>query len=998
LVALAAAACYLAVATLAMAGADYLLWRLFRLEPAAFTGHEFFFILTTALFFFLLVFLLVRHLRDVHQVTVVSDARFRSLFDQLGSAAVIYHPLPECRDFRIVAFNARAGEIEGLPASGVVGRLVTEVFPGVRAFGLFAVLQEVCRSGEARRHPISQYQDGRLQGYRENHVFRLPSGDVVAIYDDATEKMATLQALEQSRSDLEIDKRISRVFLTVPDELVYEAVLTEIRDILASPFGFLGYIDHAGSLVCPTMTSDIWAERCRMAEQTIVFPREKWAGLWGRALVLKKSMWSNGPLAMPGGHLPLAAALAVPILLNNRLVGEVCLANREGGYGDREARVLERICTFLAPLLEARLAAEQSARQQAATLEKVTRAKARLKEAEELAVMGSWHFDVASGMTRWSDGLYGLLGLAVGEVEATYQNFVDRVHPADRCVAEEGYQEALAGRHDGDFIFRLLSRDGSGKVVNARFRSVKDDDGRPVTLFSTIIDITQRVAVEDEMRQEKLFSDTIINSLPGLFYVYDEHFRLIRWNSMHEKRLGYAGKELLYKPGLDLVGPVHRKEVQEAVQRLLLGEEMYKEIELVAKDGVVAPFLCTGALVEVKGKKYMLGMAMDVSDRKRLEKELRQAQKMEAIGTLAGGIAHDFNNILAAILGYGEMALEEVPPGSLARHDLEQVMDAGRRASALVQQILAFSRQGEVEFIPVQIQHVIKEALRLLRASLPASIEIKTAIDNQCPVVNADPTQIHQVLMNLCTNAKQAMGHGGGVLTVSLGQVTLPLAQGPELGLEPGPYLELLVSDTGSGMDEAVKARIFDPFFSTKPPGQGTGLGLSVVHGIVKGHGGLIMVESGPGQGAVFRIYLPVSRREPAFEPPAPAVLSRGTERIMVVDDEELLAEIIQRSLAKLGYQVTKFTDSCAALAAWRRQSEAYDLIITDMTMPQMSGADLARQILAERPQTPLIICTGFSEVIDEAQAKALGVREFILKPVVSDELARVVRKVLDHG
>ena len=1000
LMALAATACYFAIATTAMYVTDFFLWLYTPGQSVSFlghAGHETFFIIITAALLFFLVFFLVRRLNLSLQVRLASEERFRALFSQLNSGAAIYRPLADCEDFQIVDFNNKAAEIDAVERQTVIGRLVTEVFPGIGDFGLLNVLREVCRTGEAREHPVSFYRDGRLQGYRENYVFRLPSGDLVTIYNDATGKMANLQALDQSRRDLEIDRRISSVFLTVPDEQVYDKILAEIQDILASPFGFLGYINSEGSLVCPTFSQDIWS-RCRVATKTNVFPAESWAGLWGKSLLLKKTMWRNEGLETPTGHVPLEACLAAPLLHKNRLIGQVCLANREGGYGHREARMLERICAYLAPLLEARLSALESARQQEATLASLRRGRARLKEAEELAVMGSWHFDLKNGIWRWSDGLYHLLGISVGAVEADYRNFLDKVHPADRAVATEGYQEALTGRHEGDYIFRLLPEGGACRFVNARFRTIKAADGNPVTLFGTIIDISQRMAVEEELRQEKLFSDTIINSLPGLFYVYDEEFRLIRWNSKHETRLGYDGRQLQHKAGVDFVGSADRRRVMEAVQRVMLGEEMHMEVDLVARDGSTAPYLCTGTLVEIKGRKYMLGMAMDVSDRKRLEGELRQAQKMEAIGTLAGGIAHDFNNILAAILGYGEMALDELPSDSVARQDLEHVIDAGRRASALVQQILAFSRQGEVEFIPVQIQHIIKEALKMLRASLPASIDITTHIDNQCPMLHADPTQVHQILMNLCTNAKQAMGHDGGLLTVSLRQVNLPLAEQPELSLAAGPCLELMVADSGCGMDEAVQARIFDPFFSTKTVGEGTGLGLSVVHGIVSNHGGQVVVESRPGQGTSFFIYLPVSDQEAAQPPPVQSERPRGSERIMVIDDEEWLAQIMQRSLSKLGYQVTTFVDSHQALRAWQQQPESYDLVITDMSMPHMSGADLARKMLRQRPQTALIICTGFSEVIDEEQAKALGVREYLLKPVVTGDLAAIVRKVLDHG
>ncbi len=379
--------------------------------------------------------------------------------------------------------------------------------------------------------------------------------------------------------------------------------------------------------------------------------------------------------------------------------------------------------------------------------------------------------------------------------------------------------------------------------------------------------------------------------------------------------------------------------------------------------------------------------------------ELQQAQKLEAIGTLAGGIAHDFNNILSAILGYTEMAKGALPADSQPVKDLERVIKAGNRAADLVKQLLTFSRQGEQELQPVRIQHIIKEALKLLHATIPSSIEIRQDIDSNCAPILANPTQIHQILLNLCTNARYAMLKKGGILSVSLSQVEVPEAGLPEAPkLTGGTYLVLRVSDTGYGMDRDTMAKIFDPFFTTKERGEGTGLGLAVVHGIVTKLGGQITVSSEPGKGTVFQLYFPVvDMEEPVKQGDTSSVLG-GKERILVVDDEVELAEMIQRMLADLGYDATSFTDSVEALQEFTGGAEAYDLVITDMTMPSITGAELARRVLTVKPGMPIILCTGFSEIMDEKKAKAMGIREYIMKPVIKSELAKIVRKVLDNG
>ena len=389
--------------------------------------------------------------------------------------------------------------------------------------------------------------------------------------------------------------------------------------------------------------------------------------------------------------------------------------------------------------------------------------------------------------------------------------------------------------------------------------------------------------------------------------------------------------------------------------------------------------------------------AKDITDIKELENKLRQAQKMEAIGTLAGGIAHDFNNILTPILGYSEMLMESMPEGSQERADEEQVVKAASRAKELVKQILTFSRQTEHERNPVQVHLIVKEALKLMRSSMAAHVEINSHIDAAyCPVL-ADPTQIHQVLMNLCTNAYHAMRDSGGVLTVSLSEVDISSEDYAEnLALQSGKYLKLAVSDTGHGMDKVLVEKIFNPYFTTKKKGEGTGLGLSVVHGIVSSHQGHITVYSEPGQGTEFHVYLPCIEAPTADPMGDQQEIPRGQqETVLVVDDEEPIAELLGNMLEKLDYEVIVHSNSRAALETFRQQSQGIDLVVTDMSMPNMSGAELAAELLKIRPGLPIILCTGFSEVINEEKAKAVGFSGFLLKPVLKRQLAQAATEAL---
>jgi CheY-like chemotaxis protein len=375
---------------------------------------------------------------------------------------------------------------------------------------------------------------------------------------------------------------------------------------------------------------------------------------------------------------------------------------------------------------------------------------------------------------------------------------------------------------------------------------------------------------------------------------------------------------------------------------------------------------------------------------------------MEAIGTLAAGIAHDFNNILTSIVGNTEMALDQMPAEDPVRRNIERVRQSGFRATDLVKQILTFSRQAEQERKPVLLAETVKEVFNLLRSTLPSTIDIRTTIDIDPSesIVLADSTQLHQVMMNLCTNAAHAMRAEGGVLAISLDEVMADaslVSRYPDL--KPGPHVVLTVSDTGQGMDSATVGRIFDPYFTTKKPGEGTGLGLSVTLGIVQSHSGAISVYSEPGQGARFKIYLPKAVTKVdhvATEVKTP--LPKGNERILFVDDEQLLVDMAQEMLQPLGYQVAAGTNSIETLERFKAEPLAYDLVITDMTMPGLTGRELARALLAVRPDIPVIMCSGFTEFVNAEEARKAGIREFLMKPYTTVSLAKTVRKALDES
>lgn len=405
----------------------------------------------------------------------------------------------------------------------------------------------------------------------------------------------------------------------------------------------------------------------------------------------------------------------------------------------------------------------------------------------------------------------------------------------------------------------------------------------------------------------------------------------------------------------------------------------------------------------VDGTCRVIAVIRDISERKQaeqkrieIETQVRQSQKMEAIGSLAGGVAHDFNNILTAVIGYAELAHEDLPIGHELRHNMEEILKAGNRAKDIVKQILMFSRQSLQTTIPMEIHLIVKEALSLIRVSIPTNIAIQSDINANTGFVKADPTQLHQVIMNLCTNAYHAMRESGGTLRVSLERVQI-VAGEEILGLSEGAHARIVISDTGCGMNTQTKERIFDPYFTTKAVGEGTGMGLPVVHGIVNGLNGKIAVESKEGEGTTFEIFLPLMHSPPkktVEEECSP--LRHGSGRVLFVDDEDPVVNLGKHLLSRLGYAVEAFNNSPEALSRFLKAPEAFDLVITDMSMPVLTGSDLTKKILQLRPDIPIIICTGFSDSIDEEKAFELGVKAFLLKPYSNDELANTIAEVIE--
>lgn len=569
------------------------------------------------------------------------------------------------------------------------------------------------------------------------------------------------------------------------------------------------------------------------------------------------------------------------------------------------------------------------------------------------------------------------------------------LHQPDGRLSEEVARERIRAAQEGTpqfYEWQHVRRDGSVLEAEINLHAV-DLQGRKL-VQAIVRDVTERKRNEEVLQRlslalEQAAEEIIITDPEGVIeYV----------NPAFEKITGYSRNEAIGLTPRLVKSGVHDRSFYERLWSTIKRGDIWKgritnrhkKGMVIQEDATISPIVSSSERIT-----GFISLKRDITEEVKLETKLRQAQKMEAIGTLAGGIAHDFNNILGAMMGYTELARLKAADPQIHSY-LDQVLKACNRSRDLVNQILTFSRQREQEKKPVAVIPIVKEAMKLMRSSCPSTVEIKQNYSLDRDIVLADPTQVHQVVINLCTNAIYAMRDREGILEVSLGRKDMTVYD-PffDSDLREGPHLVLTVRDTGQGIDPAVKNRIFDPFFTTKVPGEGTGLGLSVVYGIVKDHGGAIAVESEPGKGTVFTVTLPLVEADEAGDRGEASPLPQGKGRILLVDDEEPLAALGQEMLTSLGYDVSVRLSSLDALEAFRTNPARFDLVITDMTMPNMTGDHLAREMLKIRPDIPIILTTGFSERISEEEAKKMGIRVFVMKPASLQALARAVQTAL---
>jgi len=597
-----------------------------------------------------------------------------------------------------------------------------------------------------------------------------------------------------------------------------------------------------------------------------------------------------------------------------------------------------------------------------------------------------------------NDKFAQLHGYTVDELIGTY--YFNLFHPDERERALGIKSKRLRGDEDAPQYHETKRVKKDGGILWCQTVAVLIEyQGKPA-IMGNVVDITVRKRAEESLREsEEKYRRLFELESDAIFLIEKDTGKILEVNASAADLYGFSREELLRMKNVDLSAEAGKTKQATQDQLTQIPIRHHRK-----KDGTVFPVEITASHMNWKGREAHIATIRDITFRveaesahAELEKELYQARKMESIGTLAGGIAHDFNNILAIIVGYTELAVLDVPEWNPAKGYLKEIQTASLRAKDLVRHILSFSRKAVTDRKPIKIGLIIEDSLKMLRASIPADIEIRQNNSCEFDTILADPTQISQVLINLCTNAAHAMRDEGGILAVSLQNVEFK-KQNVKSDLGPGRYVKLSVSDTGHGIDPENVDRIFDPYFTTKGLGEGTGLGLSVVQGIVKTHSGTVTVKSKLGKGTVFEVLIPLTEAESQPEDEKAEAFPTGNEKILFIDDEESILNLVKKRLEMQGYQVEAKNDPVDALELFRSRPDRFDLVITDMTMPKMTGDKLTKEILGIRPEMPIILCSGFSDKIDTERAMSLGIRKYIEKPLKMSDFLVSIRKVLDEA
>lgn len=879
--------------------------------------------------------------KHVEQALIENEARYRALFENMRNGVAIYEAVDNGEDFVFVDFNKAAEIISGSSRDQVIGKRVSDVFPGVKELGLFGVLQTTWRTGEPAHHPLTKYQDERIEIWVENFVYKLPSSEIVAVFSDETERKMAEEALQDSEEKyrLLVDNAQEAILIAQDGMLRFvnpktiELLAYPAEDLLSKPFTEFIHQDDRDTVLDRHLrrlkgeeVSGRYSFRILRKDGT-----EKWVEIEATLI-----SWKGRP-----------AILSFITDITERMEMQAALEESEEWYRT-------------------------------------------LVEESFDGVFVQEGFKIIFASLR----LHQMLGYSVGELEGLDHWVV--YHPDYQGITRERAAARLRGEEVvSQYEVKLQRKDGTSfeGEVSARSVTVKGEPGvqvwvRDISKPKRSEEVQRRLATAVEQAAEAI---VITDTKGDIQYV----------NPAFERITGYTREEVLGQdPSVLKSGEHDQKFYQNLWDTIKRGDvwtgrfiNRKKDGSLYHEEATISPVRdSSGTIIN------FVAVKRDVTEHIRLSAQLLQAQKMEAVGTLAGGIAHDFNNLLQVTLGYSELLLAERAEDDPEYADLSRILQAAKNGAELVQRLLTFSRKVEPKPIPLDLNRRIVQVEKLLKRTIPKMIDIQMHLSDDLAEISADPIQMEQVLMNLAVNARDAMPDGGRLI-LETRNVTLDDEYcKSHVGADPGDYVLLTVSDTGYGMDKTTVEHIFEPFYTTKELGRGTGLGLAIVYGIVRQHQGLITCYSEVGSGTTFNVYFPAIDRHFELGVEMTGVMPAfGTETILLVDDEAFVRDLGQRILSQAGYTVFTAGNGIEALDLFARKENQFDLVILDLIMPEMGGEACLRELLKIDPGVKVLVASGYSADTSMRGPLEVGAKSFVSKPFRLKELLTQVRKVLDQ-
>jgi two-component system cell cycle sensor histidine kinase/response regulator CckA len=960
--------------------------------------------------------------RPIEEILKNNEARYQSLFNRSKNAIAVYEAVAGGENFIFTDFNGTGERVEGINKGDLIGRRVTEVFPGVKDMGLFEVLGRVWRTGEPEELPASFYKDDRISGWKENYVYKLPSGEVVAIYDDVTERKRAEEVHRESEEQANqlarenaIIAEIGRIIGSTLDiGEVYDRFAQEVQKVIPFDRLNINLVDSKARTVTSAYSAGKALKGRRIGD---VFPLE---GSVTEEIMKTRSglvfhpkdeaeLESRFPILLPSFKVGYRSMMTVPLISKDKVIGNLYFGSKQpGDFTDRDLRLAENIGTQIAgAIANAQLFMERKQME-----ELLRRNEEQFRELYDQAPVGYHEYDAEGRMTNVNRTDLEMLGYTAEEMIGQYVWTFN-------VEAELARQQILAKLSGAMPPARNLERtyrrkDGTTFPVLCQDRLVLDKTGKITGMRCTIQDITERKRAEEKMSVLHRFQNEMLDTDAIWIDTLDPQGNITFWNRAAEYISGYSRQEVLGNKkiwGWLYPDPNCSAQVSQRAMEVIQQGKRSQNYETVIrrKDGehrVIS--WCSSSLKDQEGKAIgSIVLGADVTERKQAEEkmallqdQLRQSQKMEAIGCLAGGIAHDFNNLLTVIKGYSQISLDELKDGDPLIENLKEIRAAGNRASDLTRQLLAFSRRQVLEFKVIDLNKLIGGMEQMLCRILGEDIELLIHASEDLGRIKTDPGQMEQVIMNLAVNSREAMPSGGKLILETDNVYLDDEYARNHISVKPGRYVRFSVSDTGRGMTPEVKDRIFEPFFTTKGKEKGTGLGLSTVYGIVKQSEGNIWVYSEPGKGTTFKIYLPrVDEPVPIekSEKKREGVIPCGSETVLVVEDEEVVRRLAVRILKKQGYKVLEAPNSGEAFLVCENHKEPIDLILTDVVMPRMGGPEFIGRLRQIRQDFKVVYMSGYTDEAVVFHGVREGEMAFIQKPFTFEDLSTKVREVLDR-